>query len=128
MMFGDLDDPNSEINKFIAERRVTQLRPLAGRETNVVHLNIPTVFLAGTVYLPAELEEVAPGAKVALRDEESGETWETETNYFGDWEVEWLPENRKVSGKVTLDGYKPIEFKTATDTDHFVGKVYLEKA
>jgi Fe-S-cluster-containing dehydrogenase component len=128
MVFGDLDDPDSDINKFISERKVTQLKALDGRNTNVVHLNIPTVFLAGTVYMPEELDEVAPGAKIMLKDDESGETWETETNYFGDWEVEWMPENRKVSGSITLDGYKPVSFNAATDTDHFVGKVYLEKA
>jgi Fe-S-cluster-containing dehydrogenase component len=126
--FGDLDDPDSEINRFIAERRVTQLKPLGNRETNVVHLNIPTVFLAGTVCLPQELDEVAPGAKVVLKDDESGETWEAETNYFGDWEVDWLPENRNVSGAITLDGYKPIEFGATTDDDHFVGRVYFERA
>jgi hypothetical protein len=128
MIFGDLDDPNSNISKFIAARKVTQLKALEGQETNVVHLNIPTVFLAGTVYLPAELEEVAPGAKIILKDDETGETWEAETNYFGDWEVEWLPENRKISGTITLDGYKSVSFTAATDSDHFVGKVYLEKA
>jgi Fe-S-cluster-containing dehydrogenase component len=128
MKFGDLDDPNSEISKFIAERRVTQLKPLDGQETNVVHLNIPTVFFAGTVYLPAELDEVAPEAKVVLKDDETGETWEANTNYFGDWEVEWLPVNHKISGTITLDGYKPAEFKAQADDDHFVGRVYLERA
>jgi hypothetical protein len=90
LIFGDLDDPNSAINKKIAENRVTQLEALKGQETNVIHLNIPTVFLAGTVYYPKEEEEVAIGAKVKLTCRETGATVETETNYFGDWEVEWL--------------------------------------
>jgi hypothetical protein len=91
----------------------------------VIHLNIPTVFLAGTICLPRELDEVAPGAKVVLKDDETGEIWEAETNYFGDWEVDWLPENHKISGTVTLEGYKPTAFKAATDDDHFVGRMYL---
>jgi hypothetical protein len=59
----DLDDPESEINKVIAENRVTQLEPLEGTETTVIHLNIPTVFLAGTVYYPKDMEEVSYAPK-----------------------------------------------------------------
>jgi Fe-S-cluster-containing dehydrogenase component len=128
MYFGDLDDPNSEISKAIAANKVTQLKPFAGQETNVVHLNIPTVFLAGTVYLPAALEEVAIGAKVSLKCAETGESWEAESNYFGDWEVEDLPEGKKIDVSIALEGYKIAALTATTDTDHFVGKTYLEEA
>lgn len=46
LIFGDLDDENSEISKRIAAGKVTQLDELKGMDTAVVHLNIPTVFLA----------------------------------------------------------------------------------
>jgi Fe-S-cluster-containing dehydrogenase component len=128
LIFGDLDDPNSEISKAIAENRVTPLEPLAGKETNVVWLNVPTVFLAGTVYYPAEMEEVVIGAKVKLTCKETGETWETETNYFGDWEVENLPKNKDIDVEITFPGYKTVKCTARTDTDHYVGMTYLEKA
>jgi Fe-S-cluster-containing dehydrogenase component len=128
LTFGDLDDPNSEISKVIAANRATPLEALGGAETNVKWLNVPTVFLAGTVYYPAELEEVAIGAKVKLSCKETGETWETETNYFGDWEVEFLPKNKTVDVEITLKGYKTVACSAKTDTDHYVGMTYLEKA
>lgn len=128
LIFGDLDDPNSEISKAIAENRVTPLEPLAGKETNVVWLNVPTVFLAGTVYHPKEMEEVAIGAKVKLTCKETGDTWETATNYFGDWEVEFLPKNKNIDIEITMQGYKPVKYTAYTDSDHYVGMTYLEKA
>ncbi len=128
LVFGDLDDPNSEINKVIAANRVTQLEALEGQETNVVHLNVPTVFLAGTVYYPEEMEEVCIGAKIKLSCKETGETWETETNYFGDWEVEFLPKNKTIDVEITFDGYSPVTCSAKTDSDHYVGMTYLAKA
>jgi Fe-S-cluster-containing dehydrogenase component len=128
LIFGDLDDPNSEINKVIAANRSTPLEPLAGKETNVKWLNVPTVFLAGTVYYPAEMEEVAVGAKVKLTCKETGETWEITTNYFGDWEVESLPKNKAFDVEISFDGYKTVKCSALTDTDHYVGMTYLEKA
>jgi Fe-S-cluster-containing dehydrogenase component len=129
MIFGDLDDPDSDISKFVAERGlVTDLKGLEGKETNVIHLNVPTVFLAGTVMQPKDRDEVAEGAKVELSCKETGETWTAVTNYFGDWEVEQLPENKDIDIKISLDGYKVAELKAKTDTDHFVGRTYLEVA
>lgn len=127
LVFGDLDDPESDISKLIAQNRVTQLEPLAGQETNVVHLNIPSVFLTGTVYYPQEDEEVCVGAKVVLTCGETGEKWETETNYFGDWEVEWLPKNKNIDIAISFKGYKQAEYTAVTDSDHYVGMTYLEK-
>ncbi len=128
LTFGDLDDDKSKICQVIAANRVTQLEPLEGQETNVVHLNIPTVFLAGTVYYPKEEEEVFIGAKVKLSCKETGESWETVTNDFGDWEVEWLPRNKNIDITITFNGYKPATYTAYTDKDHYVDMTYLEKA
>jgi Fe-S-cluster-containing dehydrogenase component len=127
LTFGDLDDPDSEISKRVAQGRVTQLEPLTGQETNVVHLNVPTVFLAGTVYYPEEEEEVCIGATVRLTCEETGESWKTETNYFGDWEVEWLPKNKTIRIEIARGGYKTVHCTAETGSDHYVGMMYLEK-
>ncbi|MBN2039789.1 MAG: oxidoreductase [Spirochaetes bacterium] len=129
LKFGDLDDPESGISKLIADKnnRVTQLEKLEGKETNVIHLNIPTVFLAGTVYLPKEKEEVCVGATVELSCKETGEKWKTQTNYFGDWEVEWLPKNKSIDIKISFTGYKPVTYTAVTDADHYVDMTYLEK-
>jgi hypothetical protein len=124
-VFGALDDPNSDISKLIARERNTPLEALAGQETNVKYLNVPTVFLAGTVYYPKEQEEVFVGAKVKLTCKETGESWEMVTNYFGDWEIEWLPKNRKIDVVIEAPGYKPVSYSAVTDKDHYVDMTYL---
>mgnify|MGYP003793569919 CR=1 FL=1 len=106
---------------------MTPLEGLEDMKTNVVWLNVPSVFLAGTVYYPAEMEEVVVGAKVKLTCKETGETWETETNYFGDWEVEWLPKNKNIDVEISFDGYKTATYSAFTDKDHYVGMTYLGK-
>ncbi len=126
MFFGDLDDPDSEINRVIAENRVTQLEGLEGQETNVVHLNIPSVYLAGTVYYPKEMEEVCIGATVKATCED-GTVYEMQTNYFGDWIFEDLPKKKNFSIEIRMDGYKPVSYKAFTNADHYVDMTYLEK-
>ena len=121
-----MDDPNSAISKLVASERYTQLEPLSGKETNVKYLNVPTVYLAGTVYQPKERDEVLVGAKVKLSCKETGETWETATNYFGDWEVEWLPKNKNIDIEISAPGYKPAMYTAYTDVDHYVDMTYLE--
>ena len=128
LIFGDLDDPNSEISKLVASEKNTQLEALAGQETNVKYLNVPTVYLAGTVYQPKELDEVLVGAAVKLTCKETGETWETTTNYFGDWEIEWLPKNKSISIEISAQGYKNAAYTALTDTDHYVDMTYLARA
>lgn len=125
LIFGDLDDPNSEISKKIAAGTVTQLEGLEGIQTNVVHLNIPTVFLAGTVYLPGD-EEVAVGAKVTLTCRDCGRVQTKETNYFGDWEFENLKKNATYDIKIEMPGCKTVTYTTVTDTDHYVAETTLE--
>lgn len=127
LFFGDLDDSESEISKVIASNRVTQLEPLEGQETNIVHLNIPTIFLAGTVYFPKEQDEVCIGARIKLTCRETGEKWDTKTNYFGDWEVEWLPKNKTIDIAISFNGYKPATYTSFTDSDHYIDMTYLEK-
>ena len=128
LYYGDLDDPNSEISKIVASEKNTQLEALKGQETNVKWLNVPTVYLAGTVYQPKENDEVLIGAKIKLSCKETGENWETESNYFGDWEVEWLPKNKNIDILIEASGYKAATYTAYTDSDHYVDMTYLEKA
>lgn len=129
LVFGDLGDPDSEINKLIKANKVTQLEALGDAGSSVVHLNIPTAFLAGTVAYPEELEEVCIGAHVKITCEECGTTYEMDTNWAGDYEFEDLPKGKSWTVDITYPGFKPVQYKgERTDHDHYVGITYLEQA
>ena len=127
LIFGDLDDPNSEISRAIAAGKVTPLAGLEGQDTGVVHLNVPSVFLAGTVCLPED-DEVAIGAHVKATCKECGKVFEMDTNWAGDWEFEDLPRSKPFTVEISMDGYKSVVYDVTTDTDHYVAFTVLEKA
>ena len=128
LVYGDLDDPESEVSKLIAANKVTPLEGLEGMKTQVVHLNVPSAFLAGTVYMPEEEEEVCIGAAVKITCEECGCTYETVTNWAGDWEFEDLPKGKSWTVEISYPGYKSVKYTgERTDKDHYVAMTYLEK-
>ena len=124
MCFGDLDDSNSPIHEFINNGKVTQLTPLTGIDTGVIHLNIPSVFLAGSVYLPGD--EPCVGAKVSVTNKE-GQFSSVETNDFGDWIIEDLVKGDSYDLSIEFDGYSEIKCKLVVENDHDIGELYLEK-
>ena len=126
LTFGDLNDPESEASKKVAQNRLTQLPELSGLNTNVVHVNIPTIFLAGSVYTPDD--EAVEDAVVTLTEAKSGAILTTKTNCFGDWEFEWLEKDAEYKLTIEIPGYKIAASSFTANTDHYVGEVVLEKA
>ncbi|MCL1828170.1 MAG: carboxypeptidase regulatory-like domain-containing protein [Oscillospiraceae bacterium] len=124
LFFGDLDDPGSEVSRKIAQGRVTQLPELDGKATNVIHLNIPTVFLAGTVCAPGD--EAVEGATVTLTEKSGGSVRTARTNIFGDWEFEWLEKGGVYELKIEAEGYRAVKAEAAVENDHYFGEVMLE--
>jgi len=124
MLFGDLDDPESDVSKRITRSRMTQLPELGGASTNVIHLNIPTVYLAGCVYSP--LDEAVEGATVTLTDTRSGNVFTAKTNFFGDWMIEWLDIDAEYELLIEASGYSPSMSLVIAYTDRFFGETILQ--
>jgi Fe-S-cluster-containing dehydrogenase component len=123
--FGDLDDPESKISMKIAGGRITPLSALRDIKTHVVHLNIPTVFFAGSVCLPED--EAAEGAQVTLTDKKSGEERSIRANYFGDWEFENLEKDAVYEIEISMHGFKTVRLTRKADADRFLGELTLER-
>ena len=124
LVFGDLDDPNSEASRKIAQNRVTPLPEMDGAAVNVVHVNIPTIFLAGSVY--SLDDEAVEGAVVTLTHTKSGAEYTTKTNFFGDWEFEWLEKGAGYELTIEIPGYTPARSQVIADTDRFIGETRLQ--
>ncbi|MCL5735391.1 MAG: oxidoreductase [Actinobacteria bacterium] len=102
-VFGDLDDPNSEVAKLVALGATELTHPEYGLREKVMYLNLPRKFVAGTV-IYGDIDEVAAGIEVSLSGEAGTET--TTTNGFGDFEFDGLPENTKCMVKIATPGYQ----------------------
>jgi tetrathionate reductase subunit B len=77
-------------------RDAETLNPEAGTKSRVYYKGLPKKFIGGTLYDSAE-KEVIIGAKCTLKDNESGETFTTETDNFGDFWFKDLKDDRMFS-------------------------------
>ncbi len=124
LVFGDLDDPNSQISKLTASQAAESLHPEFKTDSLVKYVGIPKHFVAGEVIYKGNEGECAPGVKVSLSG--GGQSLETVTDLFGDFEFEGLDKNVKYQVVVTADGYadKKVDFATYKDVN--LGEIELE--
>jgi Fe-S-cluster-containing dehydrogenase component len=124
LVFGDLDDPKSDIAKLMKSAKTEVLHPEYGLKEKVNYIGIARKFIAGTVIL-GDVDEVAVGARVTLTGD--GKEQSTKTNGFGDFEFEGLGDNIAYTVKVEASGYKPKSAKTKTAKDIYLGEIVLKK-
>ena len=123
-VFGDLDDPNSEVAKLVAAGATEVMHAEYGLREKLTYKSLPKKFVAGTVIL-GDVSEVAIGAEVTLTA--GGKSWATKTNGFGDFEFEGLDANTAYTVKITASGYKSASCETKTSKDVYLGEIVLSK-
>ena len=126
LVFGDLDDPESEISKLISSQDAEVLHPEYGLNPGVYYVGLPKRFVVGEVVLGDDPDECAEGVKVSLISENSKK--QIKTDPFGDFEFEGLEPNKEVDIKIEHGGYTPKEFNLKLRKDVNLGEVNLEKA
>ncbi len=122
LVFGDIDDPNSEIAKLIASGKVEVLHPEYGLKEKVCYIGLPKRFIAGTVVF-GDKDECAENVNVTLIGEDGKKT--TKTNNYGDFEFEGLPEEKEYTVKIEHPGYALREFNARTKIDVYLGEIIL---
>ena len=68
IVFGDLDDPESEISKKLAVEQTEFLRPEFEMTPSVCYMGLPRRFIAGEVVFSDKMDECARDVKVILSD------------------------------------------------------------
>ncbi len=126
MVFGDLDDPGSEIARRCAELETEELHAEFETAPLVRYAGIPERLVSGEVVLDGADDVCAPGVAVMLEGE--GVRRETTSDAFGEFEFEGLPGNASYRVTVRHAGYAPrvIDVRTRTDVD--LGEVRLVRS
>jgi Fe-S-cluster-containing dehydrogenase component len=127
MVFGDLDDPNSDISKLMAAKadKVEDFKPEFETKPVVKYLSLPKPFIAGEVILADDQDECLKGAKVALLDADGKVLMETETDFMGDFEFKGLATSVNYTLKVSYEGCYDEEMTVRTNASKNVGLVAL---
>jgi Fe-S-cluster-containing dehydrogenase component len=123
MVFGDLDDPQSEISQRVAALETEVLHPEYGCSPLLVYHGIPRRFVAGEVVLDDADDACAKGVEVALEGE--GVRAETTSDVFGQFEFEGLAKNAAYHITITHPGYAPWQVDVKTQTDIDLGDIVL---
>jgi Fe-S-cluster-containing dehydrogenase component len=124
LVFGDLDDPDSEIAKLSAALPAEAYHPEYGAAPLVKYVGIPKRFIAGAVVRRDVPGECAGGVRVTL--EGGGLELETRSDSYGDFEFEGLEKNTDYRVGIELDGYASMIIEVFTQTDVDLGEIVLE--
>jgi Fe-S-cluster-containing dehydrogenase component len=122
LIFGDLDDPNSEVATLVASGRTEAFGPY-GLEEKVRYIGLPNEFVAGAVVF-GDKDECAKGVTVTLVGPDDAAAT-TVTDGFGDFEFEDLPANTAYTVKIAAAGYAAKEIPVKTSRSVYLGDIIL---
>jgi len=122
--FGDINDPESEISKIIAPMEPYSLHPEYNLAERVLYLNVPKMFIAGTV-VHKDTDQCAKEITVTLKN--GGITKSCITDGFGDFWFENLDSRTDYLVEIEQEGFRKISQKIHTYNDVNIGELFLEK-
>ena len=126
LVFGDLDDPASDVARLRAERRIEALAPKPAAQPPVGYLGLPACFLAGEIVLGDRSEECPEGVPVRLRHRQ--QMVAVATDNYGDFKSNGLKPDAEYVLSIEHAGYEPRELRVDSDADPNVGTIVMEPA
>jgi Fe-S-cluster-containing dehydrogenase component len=125
MYFGDVEDPQSKISKFLAENASEQFHPEYGTKPRVFYAGLPKPHLSGTLRL-ADTKECAANVTVTVTSANGTET-RVVSDCFGDFAIRNVSKGK---GKISfgLPGYQDkSQTLEIVDEITYLGEVVMEK-
>jgi Fe-S-cluster-containing dehydrogenase component len=124
LIFGDLDNPKSDIAKRLITEKTEVLHPEYNLKEKVMYLGLPKRFIAGTVVF-GDIDKCAENVAVTITGD--GNIRTAGTNNYGDFEIEGLAKDTDYVVNVSHPGYRTVEIKTRTRVDIYLGDIILNK-
>ena len=122
LVFGDLDDPESEVARLVASGVTEVPHPEYGLGEKVRYIGLPRRFIAGAVVL-GDIDKCAVGAKVSLEGDDIKRI--AIADNYGDFEFEDLPTDSTFTVVVETPGYERRELAVRTNQDVYLGDIVL---
>lgn len=127
MIFGDLDDPQSEISQLLKAGGVEVYHPEWNTQPSVCYIDLHKVtrhFIAGTVVY-GDTDECAEDVTATLSYD--GQTATVKTNNYGDFEFDGLDAG-KYTVKLEASGYAAKSLDIDLKATEYLGQITLDKA
>lgn len=127
LVFGDLDDPETEVAKLVESGRTEELRPEYRLGSAVRYIGLPKRFVAGAVVF-ADGDKCGEGAEITLEGQIGGErvALSVRADNYGDFEFEGLGAGQVYRVTVAAAGYETRELTANTNIDLYLGDILLE--
>jgi len=127
LVFGDLDDPVSDVAQLVASGATEELHPEYGLGAAVRYIGLPKRFVAGSAVF-GDTDRCGEGAQVVLTGAPGGQVLQVTTvaDNYGDFELEGLAADMVYRVKVSAPGYEARELVAKTNTDFYLGDVVLQ--
>jgi len=127
LLFGDLDNPESEISKYVAERGdFTSFHPEFDTKPSVQYRELPAPFVTGEVLLSDAADACAEGIQVTCIDAQ-GIRRQTVTDFLGDFQFKGLTKAGQYKITIAHPGYQTVETELITHTAKDLGTMILER-
>ena len=126
IIFGDVDDPNSEISKRKKSSITETLKPELGIKTHVNYIGLPKTFMAGSIVL-GDNQECGKGAMITAVNGSGQVSGSTTASPFGEFEIDGLSTGNDYTLKIELKGYRSKNIEVKLESDNYLGEIILEK-
>ena len=129
MHWGDLDDPESDVCRFIAEHasEIEDYEPEPGADYLVRYYKLPKPFITGEVLLDDKPGLCCEGAKIVL-ERDGEQAAETATDFLGDFQFTGLEKGAGYTVKVSFPGYRAHVTETDARSARNLGTITLKRA